>query len=65
MNPSIMKEGTKKKKIQKENNIANTQLIRKRIINNFFFFFGETNTHTRERKMSSNTKAHHNPTQKI
>jgi len=42
-----MKEGTKKN--QKENNIANTQLIRKRIINNFFFFFGETNTHTQGR----------------
>ena len=29
------------------------------------FFFGETNTHTQVRgKMGSNTKAHHNSTQK-
>ena len=33
----------------------------------FFFFFGETNTriHIREMERGSNTKAHHNSTQKL
>ena len=33
----------------------------------FFFFFYEkqTHTHTRERERDSNTKAHHNSTQKL
>jgi len=28
----------------------------------FFIFFWETNTHTREKEMGSNIKAHHNST---
>ena len=35
------------------------------IIYTYIYIFGETNTHTREREMSSNTKAPHNSTQKL